>query len=462
MKMLAWLVVACLGFGLMAWSYFGYQRVDETVPWARGAIYLSRPGLREGKPARDLDAISARARLLPLEAMGEAILQSLSKSGRPMDAVEAQLRGTLIAVAPRELGIADNLLQRGRLPVAGRDEVLAGYDAGQKNELTVSGRRLTVVGVLPRDAAVLAGAYILPPSALSEGLFDKSDTGVRDAVLLRLTPQQSRDRQLAERLSVADHDKRFAAIHPAVRVDCAPYYLNLAGEALLLLGGSGGFIGLFTALAQRVRWRVLSAPLLELSRRRRLLWAVHVCYFGLVMIAAAAIYGAPQVQKTLLTVIHDELASGTGPLGIAGTAYATKNIALAAAVTLAVNFLVGSLLYITFPSMVIPGIGALAAAFRAIMWGLLLAPTTSLLGFAMLPHSWTILIEGEGYILATFFALMIPTYLARTGMGSGFFQRYGRGLLVNAQGALLTLIVLAVAACYEATEVITMMNLAGR
>ena len=90
------------------------------------------------------------------------------------------------------------------------------------------------------------------------------------------------------------------------------------------------------------------------------------------------------------------------------------------------------------------------------MWGILLAPTFSILALAMLPHSWTLLLEGEGYILAAFFALLIPIYMCRPDMGGGVLRRYGRALLINAQGALLTFVVLAVAACYEALEVILM------
>jgi peptidoglycan/LPS O-acetylase OafA/YrhL len=125
-------------------------------------------------------------------------------------------------------------------------------------------------------------------------------------------------------------------------------------------------------------------------------------------------------------------------------------------VTLVVNFLAGSFLYITVPSFVIPGIGALTAAWRGLMWGIILAPTFAQLASGMLPHSWTLLVEGEGYILAAFFALLVPDYMCRSRMGGGVLNRYGRALLLNAQGALLTFIVLAVAASYEAVEVILM------
>lgn len=131
-------------------------------------------------------------------------------------------------------------------------------------------------------------------------------------------------------------------------------------------------------------------------------------------------------------------------------------LALAAAVTFLVNFLLGSLLWITLPSAVIPGAGCLLALFRAFLWGLLLAPTVMVLSMAMLPHSWTLLLEGEAYVLAAFFALLVPVYVVQESLGGGVFRRYGRALLINVKGNLVVAIVLAVAACYEAIEVILM------
>jgi hypothetical protein len=84
-------------------------------------------------------------------------------------------------------------------------------------------------------------------------------------------------------------------------------------------------------------------------------------------------------------------------------AYASRNVAPAAVTTLAVNFMLCSLLFITLPSVVVPGLGLQVALFRALLWALLLAPTNQALAWAMLPHLGTLLLEGEGYILAAFF-----------------------------------------------------------
>jgi hypothetical protein len=71
-----------------------------------------------------------------------------------------------------------------------------------------------------------------------------------------------------------------------------------------------------------------------------------------------------------------------------------------------------------------------------------------------LPHSFTLLLEGEGYILASFFVLLVPIYLCSPPAGPSLRTRYVRSILLNFQGNLLVLGVLAVAAIYEATLVI--------
>jgi hypothetical protein len=79
----------------------------------------------------------------------------------------------------------------------------------------------------------------------------------------------------------------------------------------------------------------------------------------------------------------------------------------------------------------------------------------------MLPHSGTLLLEGEGYILATFFGLMMAVSLFRSDPESSLLQRYGRGLLHNLKGSVLVAVVLGVAAIYEAVEVILLLKSAG-
>jgi hypothetical protein len=91
-----------------------------------------------------------------------------------------------------------------------------------------------------------------------------------------------------------------------------------------------------------------------------------------------------------------------------------------------------------------------------LMWGLLLAPTMEYLAYQMLPHSLTMVLEGEGYILAAFFGLLIPIHIFQSSLGGNPLTRFGRAILLNFKAQFWIALVLIVAAVYEATEVILM------
>ena len=117
--------------------------------------------------------------------------------------------------------------------------------------------------------------------------------------------------------------------------------------------------------------------------------------------------------------------------------YSTGNIAWAALVTFGINFVFGSLVFLTLPSCVVPGSGALLAMVRAISWGLLLGPATWQQALVMLPHSGTLLLEGEGYILATFFGLMMARLVFRRDSTTSVRSNYTQGILLNLKGSIL-------------------------
>ena len=94
---------------------------------------------------------------------------------------------------------------------------------------------------------------------------------------------------------------------------------------------------------------------------------------------------------------------------------------------------------------------------RFIMVGLLLAPTHLGMSGVMLPHSITVFVELEAYVLASFFALLIPIYALSKSEGPSIARRYGRALLMNLKGNLLVLSVLIIVGVYEAVEVIMQM-----
>jgi hypothetical protein len=457
MRSLVWLAVLLAGFGLMLFSWWHYQRIANPNPWTEVFMYVGT-----GQPdadVADLPCEAVRVRSLPISDVWRDMVRGLRATDPAMArGIESSLGGEVVWLPRFRDAFKDADLASGRMPRPGADEILAGFDAPHKDVLEAWGRRLTVVGVLHRSVALFAKGYVVPGDAAGKDLFEASGGEVSDGYILRLTAREAVQPQMRKRLVAAFPAAKFRVKTGTVRVAPGPYYLYLGGMALLLLGGSALFIRLYGWLAGVIPFAWLRAPLEAARAWPRLLAGLHGLVFGALIVAAALVYLVPPVQDFLLAVVGQAIASGRGPLGVAGKAYLGGSIPWAAAVTLAVNFFIGSVAYITLPSIVIPGIGILGTVFRGLMIGVLLAPSMLALSTTMLPHSLTVLVEMEAYVLAAFFAALIPIYIFRKAEGPTWWRRYGRALLLNVEANAVIFIMLAVVALYEATEVILMMR----
>jgi hypothetical protein len=456
MRSLPWLAVLLAGFGLMLFSWCHYQRIANPNPWTEAFMFVG-----QGKPAADtadLPCEAVRVRSLPVSDVWRDIVRGIRTTDPAMArGIESSVGGEAVWLPRFRDELKDADLASGRMPRPGADEILAGFDAPHKDVLEAWGRRLTVVGVLDRSVALLAKGYVVPGDSAGKDLFEASGGEVSDGYILRLTAREAVQPQMRKRLAAAFPAAKFRVETGAVRVAPGPYYLYLGGMALLLLGGSALFIRLYGWLAGVIPFAWLRAPLEAARAWPRLLAGLHGLMFGSVIVAAALVYLVPPVQDFLLAALGQVIESGRGPLGVAGKAYRGGSIPWAAAVTLAVNFFIGSVAYITLPSIVIPGIGVLGTVFRGLMIGVILAPSMLVLSTTMLPHSLTVLVEMEAYVLAAFFAALIPIYIFRKAEGPTWWRRYGRALLLNLEANAVIFIVLAVVALYEATEVILQM-----
>lgn len=453
MKTLIWLFVLLAGFGLMFYSHRSSRSAAEPSPWADAFMYVGK-----GEPTRTGEApayTEARVLFLPLPGVLREVAQA--SEGAPDRAMSRAIRSlrekAILDPAFRE-DFAPAMLAGGRLPQPGADETVAGSSAVHKDEVVVAGRRLQVVGVLRRDVALFADAYLLPPDSAAAGLFAPGAADMQNAYIIRMPREEAVQAETRKRLQAEFPRGRFTPVVGDGRVEVGPYFLYLLGMALMLFGGSVLFVRLYAYLAGVVPWPVLRGPLAALRDWRWLLYGLHALFFGIFVLAAAGVYFLPPVQTLLVAALRSEIEAGTGPLGVAGKAYMSGSVALAAVTTVAVNFLFGTVLVITLPSMVVPGIGALAMLFRSPVIGLALAPSTVRMAGVMLPHSFTLLVELEAYIVATLFALMIPIYLFRRREGPTILKRYGRALLLNLKGLLLVFGILAIVAVYEAVEVL--------
>lgn len=448
----AWLLMLLGGFGLMFFSYRRYHRVERPTRWNQAVMCVAEDVPPE-EPGR-LGGWPAVAWFLPLRLESETICRALFK-GRP-DFGRSFLRNhqeKVILFPDFREAFEEEMLASGRLPSPGHREVVAGHETVHRGQVTVADQAFRVVGVFRREQWPFSRAYLLPDHAAHRTLFDLAREPVKRVYVFTR----------AEWKDLGDQGKdlfpkdRFTRVAGALRAERGAYYAYLLGMALVLFGGSALLISGFVYWSRRAQGRWIGQPLAEIRRRKGLFCSLHLIYFGLCLVCMLLIYEFPDVQDALVMVLRGEIEEGSGPLAVAGRAYGSGNIALAAIVTLAINFILGSFAVITLPSVVLPGIGVLVALWRALLWGLLLAPMSLWASRAMVAHSGTLLLEGEAYILASFFALLIPLYLFDRQAGPTVGSRYGRALLINLKGNLLVLVVLAVAASYEAVEVILQM-----
>jgi hypothetical protein len=187
---------------------------------------------------------------------------------------------------------------------------------------------------------------------------------------------------------------------------------------------------------------------------------INLAYYGLVAVAMIFVASHPEIQRGLLKAVGKAF-QGNGPLAAAGSAYTSGNVAAAIVLTFVINLLIGSFLTITVPSMVVPFSGFLMGVTRAILWGLLLSPVDPKLSGAMIPHSLTLLLEGQGYILALLAAYVSGNAFLRPRSAElkTHTEGYLAGLRQTASLYVLVTMVLAVAAVYEALEVIYLVPL---
>ena len=185
---------------------------------------------------------------------------------------------------------------------------------------------------------------------------------------------------------------------------------------------------------------------------RRAYVALNLLYYGLVLCGMIYASFNPSVQQSLLE--DATIAFTEGPLSAVTNAYVSGEVVPATVLTFAVNLTVGSLVYITLPSLVIPFSGLALGSLRAVTWGVLMSPTTREMRLVMIPHSITLILEGQAYVLAM---------LAAYNHGRAFLwpQRVGapnraQGYWTGVKSSLrmypLIALVLAVSAVYEVLE----------
>lgn len=192
-----------------------------------------------------------------------------------------------------------------------------------------------------------------------------------------------------------------------------------------------------------------------IRRDWKLLLAVNVFYFGILLIGALIALLRPDVQGYWLGVLAAGLKSG--PLAPVGSAVEAGQYINLVIQIFKINTITGTLLFITLPSLIFPPWALLLGGWRALIWGMAFVVPYGHLTFGKLIfHYITMLIEGEAYVIAIFASLRLIEALVWPGRFGerSRLRAYAQAIIDNAKLLLLVILLLAIGAVYEAFEVL--------
>jgi hypothetical protein len=227
-----------------------------------------------------------------------------------------------------------------------------------------------------------------------------------------------------------------------------------AGPVSILFGG-----GEDARMARVVRLSTQAWALVREHKRAYIVF--NILYYGLILVFMGVAALNPGLQDELIRTTGESVTNG--PLGVVGEAYTNARVLKAMVLTFVVNLFIGSLAFMTLPSMIVPFLGILSGVYRAIMWGLIFYPGHPTMRIIMIPHSLTLILEGQAYILVMLAAwLHGRAFLFPNSAGAdGHWHGYVEGLKQTGTIYFLVVLILLAAAVYEAIEVILMAQVMG-
>ncbi|ANY06741.1 stage II sporulation protein M [Pseudonocardia sp. HH130630-07] len=181
---------------------------------------------------------------------------------------------------------------------------------------------------------------------------------------------------------------------------------------------------------------------------------------GAYLVMNAVMYGVALVGMGVGLAFPHLTAANEATLNADGTTDLVmsllSNVWLFAATIFAVNVGTVALPMILLPSLVVPFLGIALAGYKAYGLGIALAPVNDVLMTTLIPHSLTILIEFQAYVLVMFAAYLLGrAWLRPQSVGADTRRRgYLRGLRQVGWISLPALALFVVGAVYEAFELI--------
>lgn len=190
---------------------------------------------------------------------------------------------------------------------------------------------------------------------------------------------------------------------------------------------------------------LLRRPVQILRENLRVYLLANLVFYGLVLGGFALGLAVPELAAGRAEGLETD---GTADL----VGRLLSNVWLFAAMILGVNTITVGLASIVLPSLVIPFLGIAVFAYRAVVIGVTLAPTDQSTWIVLIPHSLTLVIEFQAYILLALGAYLLgrawisPAFVEETSR----VHAYGKGLRLLGVLALSALALLVVGALYEA------------
>lgn len=443
----------------------------ESVPWAQALA-----GPVAGSPP--VDAIPALIRVVPLDNFPEQqqVLEAAEaltwmESGETLKALGYD-RTEALMLAPVPTGDMEGMLQSGRLPSPGKPEVLAG-DLCRIDSFKVDNITFNVTGRLRPGVGALTFTYLLPEHEAWLPLFQGADDTVEgwilpegmldpvgaliDAGLLKEEDSEDKDaiKTAQEALMVYEgsHFHAMTRTHPGLAIACTIVL------ALMLVGAAT--IATEMLLLCRVNGPGLLRGLsLQVSTNLRGWYAVHIICYGTFIAAMCAGLADPLGNMQMLDFVRAQFSEGG--LAYVGDAYLSGDIIAAANATWVNNYLLQTVLMTIVPSVLPVALGFFKTLVSFGMVGFAMAPgwTDTISGYTF--HSGTMVLELEPYVLVAYVVLLWPKWFFQgIFVTRDFGARLARWINLVFEAAVVSGILLYLAAIYEGITLITFSGLGG-
>ncbi len=334
------------------------------------------------------------------------------------------------------------VLESGRLPRKGTDEVLAGAFV-RADFVQVDDGAFRVVGRLKRGTGALAIAYVLPGDEGWDPLwFSTASAGWFDPNGL------DRIRALRDPNEFIDHHAVRGGVAPA---PLPAVYLCIAGLGLAAFGGGFLHQGVFRYMHARVL-AVFRPAMRAAVEHPRLVFFMHLFLYGIFFVGSLSTLVYPfanvMIQEYVRHVFTD------GGLGYVGEAYGSGNILRAAAATWLNNFIVQTAGLTMLLSVIVPMLGVLKTAASFAIAGLGMTPLWTGMPGVFVPHSITMVLELEAYIYACVAVCVFWGHLVHGIRAGRAGDAAHESLMTLLSMTLLAGLLLAMAALYEAASLI--------